>query len=143
MALLDDLATYLAAQSTAFTVLSGTGGNLVKGQALDATPAPDTLTALYDTAGFAPVHTFSTSTGQVTRDHTRPSFQALVRSTSYQTAQARAQTIFETFDGLAGVSLPTATGTLYRSIAAVQSPFFLQRDDNHRVIFSVNFQVER
>ena len=60
MPLLDDIGTYLAAQSTAFGKLSGTTGNLAKGVNLD-TVAPDTMVSLYDTQGFASSFTFSTS----------------------------------------------------------------------------------
>lgn len=139
--LLDDVATYLAGQSTAFTILAGTGGNLAKAKSLDHTPAPDTLTVLYETAGFGPVHTFSTSTGTATRDHERPGLQVLCRSTSYQTARNNADTVFTLLDGLAGTVLSTASGVTYRSIDAVQSPFFLQRDANDRTVISVNFNV--
>ena len=73
----------------------------------------------------------------------RPSFQILSRSTAYQTARDRAQTAYTILDGLAGRNLPTATGTLYQEIVAVQAPFFLQRDDNDRFIVAANYNVRK
>lgn len=143
--LLDDTADYLAANSTAFTILSGTQGNLAKQRSLDHTPAPDALTVLHETAGLSPIHTFSTSTGSVTRDHERPGLQVLARSpsTDPQAGRDNAETVYTLLDGLAGVVLSTGSGVTYRSIDAVQSPFFLQRDSNDRDIYAVNFNVEK
>ena len=56
MPLLDDIATYMAAQSTAFTKLSGSAGNLSKAFMPDAAPAPDTIITLYETGGSSPTH---------------------------------------------------------------------------------------
>lgn len=139
--LVDEIATYMAAQSTAFTILAGTGGNLAKQIMLDSTPNPDTLTVLYETPGGPTEYSFSTSTGTAQVEFERPSFQILSRSTAYKTARTRAQTAYTMFDGLAGKTLPTATGTRYLEITAVQPPFFLQRDDNDRFIVAVNFNV--
>ncbi len=141
MPLLDDVATYLDAQSTAFTILSASSGNLAKQVMLDSTPNPDTLTVLYETQGSPNDYTFSTATGGARVAIERPSFQILNRSTSYQTARTRSQTAYTILDGLAGQNLPTATGTLYLEIVAAQAPFFVQRDDNERYIVSTNFTV--
>lgn len=142
MSMLDDVATYLAAQSTALTVLSGSAGNLAKAISLDHTPAPDTLVSLYETGGFAPAHAFTTaSTGSVLVFE-QPSLQCISRSSRYATARTNAQTVFDTLDGYAG-SLPTATGVRYLSIAADQSPFSIGRDKNDRFLVSVNFTVRK
>lgn len=143
MALLDDVATYLAAQSTAFTILSGTAGNLGKSVLLDAGAVPDTVTSLYETAGVGNEYVFSTSTGTASVANERPSFQLLSRSTSYVTARNRAQTAYTILDGLAGKNLPTSTGTRYLEITANQAPFFLQRDENERFIVAVNFSCRK
>ena len=51
MPLLDDIATFLDAQSTAFTLLSGTSGNLAKAIMLDHSAVDDTIAVLYETGG--------------------------------------------------------------------------------------------
>ncbi len=141
MALLDDIATFLAAQSTAFTILSGTAGNLAKQIMFDHDHWPDTVTSLYKTAGFANEYTFSSSTGTARVAFERPGLQLLSRSTSAATAESNAETAYTILDGLANRNLPTATGTRYLEITAVQPPFFSGRDRNDRFIVSCNFSV--
>lgn len=141
MALLDDIAGFLSTQSTAFTLLSGTGGNLVKAKMLDVI-ASDTVTAIYETQGSANTYVFSSSTGSASVALQSPAFQILCRSTSYATARSNAETAYGILDGLAGRNLPTATGTRYAEITAAQPPFFLQRDDNDRYIVSTNYLVK-
>lgn len=134
--LLDDVATYIAAQSTAFTV----GGNLRKVVGLDdAVSAPNTLTVLYETAGIQNTYSFSTG-NPVNVDYEQPRLQVLSRSTKYTTARSRAQTIYTMLDGYSG-TLPTATGPNYLSISAVQAPFSVGRDKNDRHVVSVNFAI--
>ena len=131
--LLDDLASYMAAQSTQFTV----GVSMTKTFMPDA---PDTLTTLYETGGFSPVHYFST--GQ-TRDVERPSLQVIARSTSYQVARTNIEEVFTLLDGIHDRGLPTTTGTHYQSIDAIQSPFSLGRDENERWRLAVNFTITK
>lgn len=140
--LLDDVATYLDAQSTALTLLSGTGGNLAKAIALDATPAPGTLVALYETAGRGNGYTMSTG-AKATVAYESAGLQVLSRSTSYATARDNAETVYTTLDGLAGATLPTSTGTLYLDFSAVQPPFSAGRDNSDRHVVSVNFLVRK
>jgi hypothetical protein len=137
--ILDDLVTYLDAQSTALSLLSGTGGNLSKAFMPDASPAPNTMVTLYETGGRAPVHVFTTSTQ--TRLHEQPTVQVLSRSSSYQTARNNAETVFGILDGIANTLLPTATGIRYVSIEAIQSPFSIGRDANDRHLVSCNYQI--
>jgi hypothetical protein len=139
--LLDDIATFLAAESTAFHV--GATGNLAKQILLDSTPIPETIAVLYETPGGPNEYTFSTSTGPANVDAETPSLQLLSRAVSYQTARNQAETAYTILDGLSSRTLPTATGTRYREITADQAPFFLQRDDNDRYIVSVNFTVKK
>jgi len=140
MPLLDDIATYMAAQSTAFTILSGTAGNMTKGFMPDAAPAPDTCTALYETGGLPPTHTFSTA-AYGTLYFENPRLQVLTRSSSYVTARDLADKAFKLLDGVTGTVLPTSAGSLYIDISAVQSPFSIGRDENNRHLISVNFDV--
>ena len=141
MPLLDDIATFLDAQSTAFTLLSGTAGNLAKSIMLDHSAVDDTIAVLYETGGSPNEYTFSTSTGTARVAFEKPSLQMLSRSSDYQTARSQAQVAYTILDGLAGRNLPTATGTRYLEITAVQAPFTIGPDDNDRPIVSVNFNV--
>lgn len=140
--LLDDLATYLAAQSTAFAIFSGSTGNLAKAVALDAT-LPDTITVIYETGGLGNEYVYSTATGGAKVANERPSFQIISRSTRYTTARTRAETAYTILDGLAGQTLPTATGTLYLEIVANQAPFSIGRDDNERYLVSSNYTARK
>lgn len=138
--LLDDIATYLAAQSTSLSV--GAAGNLVKAINLDAPTVPNTIVALYEQAGVFNQYAMSTSTGTVSVVYESPRLQAISRSTSYQTARTNAQTVYTILDGLSK-NLPTSSGTRYLSVEAVQAPFALGRDGNDRHIVSVNFDVTK
>ena len=131
--MLDDVATYLAAQSTRLTV----GVNLTKHKMPDS---PDTCTTLYETGGFSPLHYFTTSTG-TTRGYEQPGLMIHSRSTDYQVARTVIEEVFTVLDGHHDAGLPTSTGTLYVSVDAAQSPFDLGPDSNDREKLSVNFNV--
>lgn len=143
MALLEDIVTYLAAQSTSFTALPSTSGNLGAAIFLDSSLIPDTFAAVYETPGVVNDYAFSTSTGKAAVVMERPGFQILSRSTSYATARSRAQTAYTILDGLAQKNLPTSTGTLYQEIVVNQAPFFLQRDEKDRYIVATNYLVRK
>ncbi len=129
--LLDDTATYLAANTTRLSSTTLTKSFMPE--------SPSTVTTLYESAGLFPLHFFSTSTG--TREYEQPALQAISRSTSYQTARAVAEDVFTILDNVAGSNLPTSTGPLYVRIDAVQSPFFIDRDQNDRFRIGVNFNI--
>jgi hypothetical protein len=137
--LLDDIASFLAASSTKFSV--GSTGNIGKAVALDTTQTPVTFIALYEQSGAANSYIFSTSTGADVAVE-RPNLQVLSRSTSYQTARNNAQTVYTVLDGISR-NLPTSTGTRYLSIEAIQAPFQAGYDANRRNLVSVNFNVEK
>ena len=139
MAMLDDIATYIDAQSTAFTINT----NLGKAIIMDSGSVPNTFTSLYETPGLEGALAFSTAANMAERLFDRPGLQVLCRSTDYPTARARAQTIYNLLDGFNGRGLPTSTGTVYLSISAVQAPFSLGRDDNERWLVATNYIVER
>lgn len=136
--LLDDVATYIDTNSTALAL--GATGNLLKAQLLDSIPA-DTCVALYEQSGTVTSQTFSTGSGAAV-DFENPNLQVISRSTSYVTARTNAQTIFTLLDGLSA-TLPTATGTRYLSIDALQSPFSIGKDRNERWLVSVNFAIRK
>lgn len=137
--LLDDVATYLAAQSTKFSV--GATGSVWKSLMLDEGGVPNTVIVLYEQAGTRNSYAFSTGAG-VTTLVERPRLQIIARSTSYSTARDRAETAYTILDGLSQ-ALPTSTGTTYHSIEAVQAPFFIGRDESDRFLVSCNYQIEK
>jgi len=143
VSLADDVAAFLVAQSTAFTLLSGTAGNLGKMIMLDNAHVADTFASIYETGGGGSEYAYSTSTGSAAVVFERPSFQVLSRSTVYATARTQAQTAYTLLDGIADRNLPTATGIRYLQITAVQPPFFVNRDENDRFVVSVNFDTWR
>ncbi len=144
MSLVDDIQTFLIAESTAFILHAGTsGGTLAKQIMLDNTITPDTIAVLYETPGGPNTYTFSTTTGTASVDTENPSLQLLSRAVLYSNARTAAETAYTILDGLAERSLPTATGTRYVEITADQAPFFVNRDDNDRNIVSVNFSVRK
>jgi hypothetical protein len=134
--LLDDIAAHIATNSTLFTV--GANGNLTKAVMLDG--SPDTVCTLYEQQGVFSVQAFSSSTGTAAVVWERPNLQLLSRSTSYQTARTRAETVYRLLDGLGDV---TMSGTRYVAIDAVAPPFSAGRDQNQRFLVSVNFNVQK
>lgn len=132
--ILDDVATYLEANSTRLTI----GVNLTKGFMPEN---PSTVTTMFETGGVSPLHYFSTSTG--TRGYERPGLMIHSRSTSYETARSIIEDVYTILDGTANTNLPTSTGVRYVSIDAVQSPFLIGRDSNDRFLLSVNFIVTK
>jgi len=140
--LLDDLATYLAAQSTALTVLTGSGGNLAKAIQLENDYWPDTVISLYEKPGSGTVFTMSTSTSKADRAWLIHSVQALSRSTSYETARTKAGAVDGLLDGLSG-HLPTSSGTKILAASADQPPYHLGRDKNERHLVTQNFTIWR
>ena len=137
MPVIDDIAVKLVADVASFGKLSGTTGNVARGISLDAEGAsiPDTLVSLYDTAGIGSEFTFSTGGTSVAFE--QPGLQILSRSTSYITARDNAVLAHQVLDGFSG----TLSGVRYLSIEAAQTPFLIGRDDNDRVLFSVNFNI--
>ena len=130
--ILDDVATYLASNSTRLTV----GVNLTKGY-MPSTPA--TCTTIFETGGFSPINNFST--GGNYRMYEQPGLMIHTRSTDYQTGRLIMEDVFTVVDGVANTGLPTTTGTRYAGIDAVQSPFDIGQDSNDRHLMSVNFNV--
>ena len=143
MPLLDDMATYLCSCTSAFTLMAGTAGNLVKAQLLDRTPAPDTLTALYETGGSGPMWAFG-STAPV---YETCGLQVLARSTSYATAHSRAFSAYVWFGGIRNKRVPNSsagsTSCLYLDVQPDQPPFSIGVDANGRWLSSVNFTVRK
>jgi hypothetical protein len=132
MAVLDEVATYLAANVTDTALVVGT--NLLLGRMPED---PSTCVALFETGGRTPVDAFGASTLPA---YARPRFQALVRAVSYPAAEALATDVWR---WVQKIDNDTLTGVLWLRASAVQSPFALQRDDRDRMVFSCNYQVDR
>lgn len=128
MALLDELAVYLAAQGVA---------NIQRGALMDT---PDACVALIETGGLGSVHTMSGGAGSAKVE--RPGLQVLVRGAAqdYEEPRSRATSVYTALDGLANTDL---SGVRYFSIFAEQSPFLVGRDDNARVLIGFNLLVEK
>lgn len=144
MALLDDIAHFLVDSTSALTLLSGTAGagNLVKARLIDNVKTPDTLIALYETAGWQPQ--WAMSSGSTSPMWDVCGLQSVTRSTSYATARTHAQRVFRILDDVANKNLPhTSSGTWYYRIAAVGPPFSIGQDSNGRYLTSCNFDVTK
>jgi hypothetical protein len=70
----------------------------------------------------------------------RPRVQLLCRATDYDTGRSLIQSIWQALDGIVN---QTVNGTFYVRVSAINSPFFLMRDDNERWIFAANFSVTK
>jgi len=68
----------------------------------------------------------------------RPRIQAVTRAPKYRTARQLMHNLFQTLDGLSGV---TINGTRYLHFAAVSSPAELGADEAGRERCVVNFDV--
>ncbi len=135
MTILDELATYLVANTT--LTVGGTTGTLTKAIMRDS--QPDTVASLFETGGLPSRQAFSTGTNtDIVWE--RPSVQLLSRSLSYQTARAAAEAVYQALDGLGET---TMSGTRWGSVDAIQAPFSLGRDENERYLVSVNFQIHK
>lgn len=141
MALLDDVATYLDTQSSSFTLMKGAAGNLAKMALLDRTPAPDTMTSIYETGGAGPQWAFG-STAPIIET---ASLQVISRSTAYAIAHSRAFTAYRILGGVRNQRLPTtgSTNCLYFDIQPDQPPFSIGPDQQGRHLVSVNFTVHK
>lgn len=119
--LLDDIALYLQQQG-----VGTVGADIFKGQ---MPVAPDNCIALFEYAGEPP---------DLHWPGEYPSLQAMVRNKSYAAGREKIEQIK---DALHGLSETVINGHRYLLIQALQSPFFMQRDENNRAIFVCNFKI--
>lgn len=124
---MSELGTYLAAN----------GGGVVVGTSLfygTMPSAPATCASFVEYEG----------TGFVRRQGgarcERARMQVLYRAETYTAGLAAIRTIMSVLDGIVNATLGS---TFYQRVEALQPPFFLERDDNDRFVFAVNFQVTR
>lgn len=130
MGLLDDLADRLTTQGVATT-----GTNLFKGM---MPIGPDELLGLFVTGGAPPVHAMGAGPGGALAE--RPHVQIMSRSTRPDNALFLLRKAYQALDKLGPV---TINGVVYRSVFALQDPFYVYVDEAGRYMFAVNFEVVR
>lgn len=91
--------------------------------------SPDNVAAVYEYAGEPP---------ELHSNIEFPSVQVLVRDRTYSAGRQRIGQVLTT---LHGFHETVVSGKRYLLIKANQSPAFLERDDNNRVIFVINFTI--
>lgn len=96
---------------------------------------PDNCVTIFDTPGRSPLLTFN----QTDRAE-RPSIQIRVRNRSYLTGWTL---IHDIQDRLHGLSQETWNSTLYSVIVCTSGPAMLDWDNNNRVRFIINFDIQR
>jgi len=126
--LLDDIADYL------YTTVRN-AGTIRKGY---MPTSPDICTGLFEYGAGSPILHFGTAGVQ----YEFPSLQVRCRGEKqdYEEPRLRIEEIYRQLSGVQGMTLGA---TYYLMIRPLQSPFFLQRDEGERVIFNVNFIVEK
>jgi hypothetical protein len=129
MAVLEDLGAYLEEQGV------GTVGTTIFYNAVPETP-PSCL-ALFEYGGAGPRFTLPATTGIATES---ARVQVLVRSESNTAARAKAE---EAYRALAKIVDRPLSSTRYLRVEPLQAPFFLRRDENHRIIMAFNVEVEK
>jgi len=127
MAMLDDIGTYIAA-NTSLTL----GTDLFLGLMPDD---PGNVVAIYENGGATPVSTMGGASLPVME---RPELQVIVRNATYATGRSTAETLYQLLTQVAGQTL---TSTLYHRIEAISAPAVFDRDQNRRVLFTTNFTV--
>lgn len=132
MGMVEEVGAFLAASSTRFTI----GTNLYLNFLPDE---PATATALFETPGPGPLDTFSKAAAIE-----QPRVQLVCRSSGDNTGPTIARANIDVaFTTLHSVANQVLSGSTYLRIAAVQSPFLLDRDPRGRVEFAVNFEAQR
>ena len=130
--LLDDLGDYLTSQGV------GTVGTSIFLGDLPPQAVQDDVLTLIETGGMATLQTMSTGPGTASVE--RPRVQVIARSCQFCRQQAR-NTANQAFLALDGFRSRTINGTLYHWMQAVQSPFYLQTDENNRPLVVFNLDV--
>ena len=98
-------------------------------------PKPNNSVTIYDTSGFGPELTLDGNSG-----YEYPSIQIRIRNKTYQAGWTMAQTIKDTLHGL---SMETINTTIYTVITCSSGPAFLDWDNEERVRFVINFNLQR
>jgi hypothetical protein len=127
MSLLDDIADVLSSGGL------GTVGTTIFKGILPSTP--DVAISLYETGGGPNVHAMAAGPGTALAE--RPHLQVVCRHPRTDGAKQAAQRTVQLLDALSR----SINGIAYRSVYALQAPFFLQTDAGDRVEYAVNFEI--
>jgi len=119
--IINDIYTYIG-QETSLTA----GTDLFKSR---QTESPNNQVVIYDTGGLEPDRYLPTAD---------PTFQILVRNTSYSAGQSIVDEIVEALHQKENIELVTG-GTYFYYIFLFNSPAHIGRDDKGRHEFSINF----
>lgn len=104
-------------------------------------PDPSECCALLEYGGDPPLRNQSEGAARSgAQSGERPRIQLLCRSKTYAGGRSLIQTIWEALDGIVN---QTINGTSYVRMAAIQSPFMLEFDENGRYLFAANFTVTK
>lgn len=126
--ILDEIAAYIATNG------HGTVGTTIfKGRMPEA---PADAIALHEYGGGSPDFTHDSDTPIMES----PRVQVMVRHSSYSTGRTLIEAIYR---DLCRVHNQSLSGTYYYRLIPQQSPFYLRRDENERVEFTVNFQANK
>lgn len=126
--LLDDLGDYLSTQG-----LGAVGAVIFKSTLPDA---PDECISIFESGGFASVHTMSTGPGVAVME--QPTVQVICRSTRYDSARRLAQNVDLVLNGLRDVVI---NGISYQWAEAQQSPFQIGKDTQERHEVACNYRI--
>lgn len=99
---------------------------------------PDECTSLLLEAGGPVVRAMSAGGASALAE--RPHVQVLGRSVTPDGARKRVQDAWRALDWLGPVTL---NGVMYLNVEALQSPFYVGRDEAGRFIYAANFEVTR
>ena len=131
MAFLPDIGAYLVANVTDTSLVLGT--NLFLGRLPDT---PATCVAIFETSGLVPIEAMG---GSSLPAFIQPRAQLLVRA-AYADAASLAE---DCFKKLTLIDNEALSGTKYLRVEGIQSPFYLERDGQERVVFACNYQTQR
>jgi hypothetical protein len=115
------------------------GTNLFLG---DLPDQPDVSAAVFETTSVAPTMTFG---GTGIPQMERPNVMVWVRHTSYSSGRAIAEKVWQKLSQIANESLTNedAGTTLYQRVDPLGSPALMHRDEQRRVVFTINFETHK
>lgn len=113
------------------TMLTGIESNIFMGSMPDT---PDSLICIYNTGGFDPVRTLKNDLFLQ-----QPTFQIMLRDSTYQNGYERCNSIINVLDGITN---NTINGHFYLSIMQSGDILPLGDDSKKRKLFSINFNTQ-
>jgi hypothetical protein len=134
--LASDIATYISTSTLGLTA----GTNVFAIPFPESTAVADRAVCVIEYPGEAPEHAAGASLSAPLYE--RPRFQVVVRdaTSAAQACRDLAESVYRLLDGLADTTL---SGTRYMQVRALQSPFYLSIDGQHRHRFVCNYAAEK